>query len=75
MRRWETHLSLLAVILASVSALPTHSRLFFAFTAILLLAVVAASRLRSTMLQRKPKEGFDAAERARAIREQRSNLR
>lgn len=73
MRRWETFIALLAVIVASVGALPVHSRLFFAFTAMLLLGVVAVSRLRSAMAGRsQSKPIFDAAERARTIREQRS---
>jgi hypothetical protein len=71
MRRWETLVALGAVILSSVSALPVRGRLWYAAGAIALLAVVGLSRLRTAMTVKKPASGFDAAERARAIREAR----
>lgn len=69
MRRWETLTALLAVVLASMAALPIHSRLFFALAAMVLIAVVGGSRLRAAMLQRgRAPNSFDPAERAARIR-------
>ncbi|MDQ2866284.1 MAG: hypothetical protein M3R51_08660 [Candidatus Eremiobacteraeota bacterium] len=76
MRRWETLLSLLAVILASVAAVPIEPRLYFAMAAIALLAIVGAARIRSAVLGRTPRpEIADAASRARQIRLQRGRRR
>lgn len=76
MRRWETLLALLAVILASVGTLPIAHRLLFTFLALVALVIVGASRFRVAM-HGKPKAGsFDPAERAARIREERHrNLR
>jgi hypothetical protein len=76
MRRWETLTALLAVILASASALPVRSHLFFAFAAIALLAVVGVSRLRASLVERGGTgDAFDAAHRARLMREKRNRPR
>ncbi|MHB8140406.1 MAG: hypothetical protein ACYDHD_04000 [Vulcanimicrobiaceae bacterium] len=69
MRRWETLTALAAVIFASVAALPWRGRLPSAVIAIVLIAIVGLSRLRSVRRSRKPM--FDAYERARRIHEER----
>jgi hypothetical protein len=76
MARWETLLALLAVILASLSALPLRGRLLLALAAIALLVLVGMSRLRAGLESRHRRApGFDAAERARRIREARERRR
>ena len=75
MRRWETFLALVAVVLASVSALQIPGRLLFALTAMLLLSIVGSSRLRAMIRAResgRPK-GFDAYERAMKIQRDRDD--
>lgn len=73
MSRAETLLSLLAVILASVAAFPIHGRLLFAFAAIILIAYVGVVRLRAALTQKRVRPaGFDPAERAAKIREERA---
>jgi hypothetical protein len=72
MRRFETLLALLAVVLASVSALQIRGRLFFALAAIALLGIVAVSRFRASMAARRaPPQRFDAYDRAERIHEAR----
>jgi hypothetical protein len=71
MRRSETLVALLAVVLASLAALQIQGRLYFAIAAIVLLALVGMSRVRGSIQQRRPKETFDAHERAARIREER----
>lgn len=73
MRRWETYLALLAVVLASLSAVSIggHPRPLLAFCAIALLAVVIYARLRSSFTSKKKKRTFDAYERALRIQEER----
>lgn len=73
MRRWETYLALIAVVLASLSAVSIggHPRPVLAFAAIALLAVVVTSRLRSSITSKKQKRTFDAYERALRIQEER----
>ena len=73
MRRWESLLAILAVVLASVAASPVRSRLLFALAAMLLLAVVGVSRLRAAMSS--PPVESDAAARAQRIRESRGPRR
>jgi hypothetical protein len=74
MRRWETFLCLLAVILGSLSAIPIggRPRPLFAFAAIALLFFVGYVRLRTQILAgSKKKPQFDAYERALRIQEDR----
>lgn len=73
MRRWETYLALLAVVLASLSVVSIggHPRPVLAFAAIALLALVISSRLRSSITAKKHKRTFDAYERALRIQEER----
>jgi hypothetical protein len=71
MRRSETLLALLAVVLASLAALQVPGRIFFAAAAIVLLLCVGVSRLRASIGQKPAKQGFDAADRAERIREER----
>jgi ABC-type dipeptide/oligopeptide/nickel transport system permease subunit len=73
MRRWETYLALLAVVLASLSAVKFggHPRPVLAFAAIGLLGVVIFARLRSGITSKKQKRTFDAYERALRIQEER----
>lgn len=72
MRRWETLLSLLAVVLASVAAAPIRSRLLFAFAAVALLIVAGVSRMRAAMTRgAQAPSAFDPGERARRLREER----
>ena len=72
MSRVQTLLALAAVIFASVAALQVPGRLIYAAVAIALLLAVAGARLRAALVEkREPPPGFDAAERARRIREDR----
>lgn len=73
MRRWETLTALLAVVLASLSALAVRGRLLFALAAVVLLLLVIASRLRAAILNRRKARtpAFDPYERARQIQEAR----
>lgn len=74
MGRWETYLALLAVVLASLSALKIggHPRPVLAFAAIALLALLGYTRLRAQFTGRKKKQRtFDAYERALRIQEER----
>jgi len=71
--RAQTLLALAAVVFASMAALQIPGRLIFAALAIALLVAVAGARLRAALVERKePPSGFDAAERARQIREERN---
>lgn len=71
MRRHETLLALLAVVLASCAALQIRGRLLFAIAAIVLLAIVGTMRLRSSLAGRRARSGFDTYDRAAQIREER----
>jgi hypothetical protein len=71
MRRAETLVALLAVVLASCAALQVPGRLLYAGAAVLLLLLVAGSRLRSSITQRRAKRTFDNYDRAMQIREDR----
>jgi hypothetical protein len=71
MRRFETLVALLAVVLASLAALQIRGRLLFAVAAMVLLGFVILSRLRASIQQRRPKPTFDAYDRAERIREER----
>ncbi len=75
MRRHETLLALLAVILASVAALQVPGRLLFAIAAVVLLAFVGISRVRGSLTQKRERPTFDSYERAARIREERENRR
>jgi len=70
-RRHETLLALLAVVLASLAALQIRGRLLFAIAAVVLLAFVGVARLRAGLHARPPKPGLDPYERAARIREER----
>ena len=73
MRRWETLIALVAVIIASASALPIPGRLWLAGVAIVLLALVGAAQLhRSLTGSRETRTGPSPEEIARRIREQRN---
>jgi hypothetical protein len=73
MRRWETLIALVAVIIASASALPIPGRLWLAGVAIVLLALVGGVQLhRSLTGTRETKTGPTPEEIARRIREQRN---
>jgi hypothetical protein len=73
MSRTETLLALAAVVFASVAALQVPGRLIFAAVAVALLLAVAGARFRAALVgRREPPSGFDAAERARQIREERN---
>jgi hypothetical protein len=63
--------ALAAVVAASASALPVRGKLPLAILAVLLLAVVGLSRLRSARLGPKPTSSFDPVDRAERIREAR----
>jgi hypothetical protein len=70
--RTQTLLALAAVVFASVAALQVPGRTIFAVVAVALLLAVAGARLRAALAgRREPPGGFDAAERARQIREAR----
>ena len=74
MGRWETFVSLLAVVLASLSVmnLGGRPRPILAFAAIALLVVVIYVRLRSQITSsKKQRRTFDAYERALRIQEER----
>jgi multisubunit Na+/H+ antiporter MnhG subunit len=72
MRRFETLLALLAVVLASLSALPIPGRILLALCAIFLIALVGSLRLRAAIKAKSaPPSRFDAAARAEQIREER----
>ncbi|HUY11595.1 MAG TPA: hypothetical protein VMV73_04970 [Candidatus Dormibacteraeota bacterium] len=73
MKRWETLLALLAVILASLSALQIPGRLLLALTAMLMLSIVGSMRLRAAIYgKKKASSDFDAVARAEAIRKDRA---
>ena len=73
MRRSETLVALLAVVLASLAALQIQGRLYFAIAAVVLLALVGMSRVRASLLEeRRAKPPTSAAaDRAARIREER----
>jgi uncharacterized protein (DUF58 family) len=71
MRRSETLVALLAVVLASLAALQIHGRLYFAAAAVALLVYVCFARVRASIQQRKPSPGFSSYDRAEKIREER----
>ncbi len=74
MKRWETYLALLAVVLASLSAIQIggQPRPVLAFSAIALLALIGYARFRAQFTGgRKQKRTFDAYERALRIQEER----
>jgi hypothetical protein len=72
MRRVETLIALLAVVLASLAALQIRGRLLFAAAAVVLLIFVAYSRLRTSIAERRPPSPtLDPYERAERIREER----
>ena len=72
MTRLQTLLALAAVVFASVAALQVPGRLIFAAIAVALLIAVAGARLRAALVdKREVSTGYDAAERARQIREER----
>jgi hypothetical protein len=72
-KRFETYAALLAVILASLSAVDIagRPRPVFAVAAIVLLVVIGLVRLRSGLQSRKVRPQFDAYERALRIQEAR----
>jgi uncharacterized membrane protein len=71
MRRFETLLALLAVVLASLAALQIPGRLYFAIAAIVVLALVGMSRVRASITTKRVVKTFDTYDRAERIREER----
>ncbi len=73
MRRWETLIALLAVVLASLSAanIGGRPRPVLAFAAIAVLAALLYARLRMSLRTGRRKRTFDAYERALRIQERR----
>lgn len=71
MKKWETLLALLAVILASAAAFPIGLRIPLALLAIALLVSIGVARLRSAATGKKTMHVPDAAERAERIRAER----
>jgi hypothetical protein len=71
--RWETYLALVAVVLASLSAIPIggRPRPLPAFAAIAILVAIVYMRFRSAFTRRRAKRTFDAYERALRIQEER----
>ena len=70
-RRWETLVALLAVILASLAALQVPGRLFLALAAILLIGLIGMLRMRAAITGRQTSNDSGAGERARRIRDER----
>ncbi|HZT13316.1 MAG TPA: hypothetical protein VFA29_10960 [Candidatus Baltobacteraceae bacterium] len=72
MKRWETYAALLAVVMASLSAVAIGGRThpLLAFCAIVLLLVVGYSRLRAQMTAPRRRAG-SAYDRALRIQEER----
>jgi hypothetical protein len=77
MRKWETLTALAAVVLASIGSIrqiPWHAALTGA--AVVLILIVGISILIERLSRKtQPPSSFDAAERARKIRERRSKPR
>lgn len=75
LRRWETYVALLAVILGSLSTIAANPRTSVAMIAgaVGLIALVGVSLLRRARARNKGAKApaFDAGERAAQIREQR----
>lgn len=73
MKRWETYIALVAVILASLSAVKIggHPRPVLAFAAIALLGLICYLRLRAKLTGRRKQTSIDAYERALRIQENR----
>lgn len=73
MRRWETLIALLAVVLASLSAVNMGGRPHpaLAFAAIAVLVALLYARLRASVRTEHRKRSFDAYERALRIQERR----
>lgn len=71
MRRWETLTALGAVVLATLGSIPTSYRFVFTALAVVLIVIVGVSQLLAALQKRRPKDGFDPAELARKIREDR----
>ena len=77
MRRWETLTALAAVVLASLGSIPgLPFRYVVTAIAVVLISVVGAARLKAA-LRTPPREknAFDAADRARRIRDARDRRR
>jgi hypothetical protein len=73
MNTWETYLALLAVVLASASAvnIAGRPRPILAFAAIAILIAIVYVRFRTAFMKKKTQRTFDAYERALRIQEQR----
>ncbi len=76
LRRWETYVALIAVILATLAPIAQNPRTTAAMSlgAAGLIIVVAVTLLRRARVKRKP-QGFDAYARAEQIRDARENRR
>ena len=72
LRRWETYVALLAVILATLSPMAENPRTTFAMIlgAVALLLLVGVALLRRVRVKKKP-ASFDPYERAARIRAER----
>lgn len=73
MRRWETYVALLAVILGSLSSVAANPRTSVAMIAgaVALIALVGVSLIRRARNKTEKRPAFDAGERAAQIREER----
>lgn len=73
MRRWETYVALLAVILGSLSTIAANPRttVVMIAAAVALIALVGVSLLRRARVKKPKTATFDAAERAAQIRARR----
>lgn len=71
MRRWETLTALAAVIFATLGSIKTSYQYILIAFAVVLILLVGVSRLIAAFSTVKKSEGFDPAEQAKRIREQR----
>lgn len=71
MRRWETLTALAAVIFATLGSIKTSYQYALAAVAVVLISLVGFSRLITAFGTVKKPDGFDPAEQAKRIREQR----
>ncbi|GAC1653457.1 MAG: hypothetical protein NVS9B12_03490 [Vulcanimicrobiaceae bacterium] len=76
LRRWETYVALLAVILATLSPMADNPRttLVMALGAVALILLVGVALIRRAKVKQKPL-AFDPYERAARIREERERRR
>ena len=71
MRRWQTLTALAAVICATFGSIKTSYQYVLVALAVVLIVLVGLSMLIASLNKATPKDGFDPAERAKEIRDQR----